>query len=137
MKILQWEILNYLTDYCIGKENAISGYELADLFNLSRANLRQHLSVIKKKQDLIIGSDKLVGYYIPLQTEVKEALAYTENKSLGHLINSLHQRPAFALKVYKMLNETLKTLPKEQQDQLDMDNVAVNYVGDKYKENRK
>lgn len=135
----QWNVLNYLKENAVGKENAISGNLLSDKLNMSRTMLRQNISSIRKKQEIIIGSDTQVGYYIPLQKELKDALRYGESKTLSHLKSSINQNPSFALKVFKMTHEWLKQAPKELQDQVKMkfngwETDTVNYVGDKYAE---
>lgn len=136
---LEHEILKHLKKYCVGKENAIKGWILASSFNIGQEKLRRHLSNIKKYQEVIIGSDKKEGYYIPLEKEKDEALAYSENKTLGHLENSVMQNPSFVLRAYKLLNKTLAKAPKEIQNQIRMqltgyENETVNYYGDKYLE---
>lgn len=137
LNTLEWEILDYLKEYCVGKNNAVKGWILAKSFNITEVSLRTHLSKIKKHQEVIIGSDKKLGYYIPLESEKDEALAYSQNKALGHLKNAVMQNPTFALKAYKLLNETLKKAPKEVQNQIRMkltghETETVNYYGDKY-----
>lgn len=135
----QWEILNFLKKYGVGKENALSGQLSAEEMKIKKNALRKNISAIRKKQEIIIGSDTMIGYYIPLREELKEALAYSENKALSHLKSSINQNPSFALKVFKMTHEWLKQAPKELQDQLKMkfngwETDTVNYVGDKYAE---
>lgn len=136
---IEWDIINYLKDNHVGYENAITGSELSNIFNVARVTLRHYIRNIRKHHDLIIGSDIEKGYYIPLQVEKDQALQYAENKTLSELETRVRQNPIFALKAYKKLNETLKTVDKAQQGQFKMklsgyENETVNYFGDKYRD---
>ena len=133
----EWGILDYLKGNALGKRNAISGVELANEFGISIENLRYHLVKIKKHQDVIIGSCRKNGYYIPLEKEYKESLSYSENKALGHLRNACKQNPAFILKAFKTLNELSKTLDKAHNNQFKMQLTGFerelhNLYADKY-----
>lgn len=139
LNTIQWRILSHMKVYAVGEKNAISGGALADRFDITPTLLRNHISRIRKHQEIIIGSSKNKGYYIPLEEEKERALRYAENKTLSELETRVRQNPTFALKAFKKLNETLKTTDKAVQGQMKMllsgyENETVNYFGDKYLE---
>lgn len=100
----QLEILDYLKTNCKGKRNAVNGKKLAELFNIKASSVRFNIKAIKNKQDILIGSDIKVGYYIPYKKEVKDALKYRQSKVLSELKGNLKDDPSFILRVFKLLN---------------------------------
>ena len=118
LNTIQWRILNHMKVYAVGEENAISGSTLAERFNITPTLFRYHISRIRKRQEIIIGSSKNKGYYIPLEEEKAQALRYAENKTLSELENRIKQNPAFALKAFKTINETLKKANKAHEGQM-------------------
>lgn len=139
LNTIQWRILNHMKVYAVGEENALSGNTLANRFDITPALFRHHIARIRKHQEVVIGSSKNKGYYIPLEEEKAQALRYAENKTLSELETRVRQSPTFALKAFRKLNETLKTTDKALQGQMKMllsgyENELVNYFGDKYLE---
>ena len=64
-KPLTYRIYDYLKENHVGKENAISGADLADKFNISQRKLREVVNEIRNSQELekIIASSNN-GYFI-------------------------------------------------------------------------
>ena len=118
MKTIDYAILEYLKENAVSRSNAIKGKVLAYTFGISTMQVRKSIARIRKHQDIIVGSDIKYGYYIPLKKEVKKALLYAENKTLSELENRIKQNPAFALKAYKTINETLKKANKAHEGQI-------------------
>ena len=118
MKTIDYAILEYLEQNAIGRSNAIKGKTIAYIFGISTMQVRKSIARIRKYQDIIVGSDIKYGYYIPLKKEVKKALMYAENKTLSELENRIKQNPAFALKAYKTINETLKKASTAHEGQI-------------------
>lgn len=140
LNTIQWRILNHMKVYAVGEENALSGKTFAERFDITPTLFRYHISRIRKYQEIIIGSSKNKGYYIPLEEEKTQALRYAENKTLSELETRVRQNPTFALKAFKTLNDTLKTTDKALQGQIVMQfngwEKDINYFGDKYLEEK-
>lgn len=133
----EWEILKFLKENAVGKENAIFGWELAYYFGITTEALRYNIANIREYQDVVIGSNTNVGYYIPLQDEYKEAVRYGQNKALSQLRRNAKKDHNFILRAYKLLNEIAKELDHVSQGQLRMqfngwENEEENFFGDKY-----
>lgn len=142
LSTMQWEILNYLKENAIGKENAIFGVVLASEFGLTDKMLRYHISRIREHSDLVIGSSVKLGYYIPLQKEFKESIKYQQNRALNTLRRNAKHDHNFILKAYKILNDVARSLDHVSQGQLKMqfngwENEEVNFFGDKYVKDNK
>lgn len=110
-------VLDYLKENAVGKENAITGANIAWELNTTSANIRYKIKKLRVSQDLVIGATSK-GYYIPRESEHKQAVSYSENKVLSHIETTLKQRPAFILTLYKALNEYKKSLPEAVNKQL-------------------
>lgn len=136
----QWSILNYLKMNAVGKENCINGVVLATKFGIRVESLRIEISKIRKNQNVIVGSLRDRGYFIPLQEEKEKSLRYAENKVLSELETRLNQNPTFAIKAFKKIQETLKKVDGAPQGQITVKfngwEKDINYFGDKYQDEK-
>jgi transcriptional antiterminator len=85
-KPLTYRIYDYLKENHVGKENAISGADLADKFNISQRKLREVVNEIRNSQELekIIASSNN-GYFICTNEEFRRA----NNRLLSTAFNLL------------------------------------------------
>lgn len=137
----QWNVLNYLKENCVGKANALNGVVIATELGLTTEQFRYHIARIREHQDVIIGSSRKYGYYIPLREEYREAVKYQQNKALNSIRRNAKNDASFILKAYKILNDVAKSLDGVSQGQLRIqfngwENEEENFFGDKYVNNK-
>jgi len=76
MKRLQNNIINYLKNYCYGKENAIRKDELAKVFDISTRELRDIKRDIVIKRGIPIGATSAGYFYASNDIEIMEFRKY-------------------------------------------------------------
>lgn len=63
---IQYDIYNFMKDYCIGKENAIKGNKIANVFGMTNSQFRYHFKKIRSFEDfnVIFCAHPRYGYWI-------------------------------------------------------------------------
>lgn len=115
---LAFIVLNYLNENAQGKENAINGQTIANVFFVSVSSIRRAIKEIREETEIIIGADTSVGYYIPLYDELDNAYKYRQNKALSELKGNAINDYNFILKAYRVLNNAVRTLDEKAQAKL-------------------
>ncbi|MCM1437755.1 MAG: helix-turn-helix domain-containing protein [Roseburia sp.] len=81
-----YRIYDYLKQNCVGKENAISGRELSEIYGIDRRQLRRHIHTLRNSAEMekVIGSCNR-GYYICREEDFDEADKRLERQALSTL----------------------------------------------------
>lgn len=136
LKSFEYRLLDYLKNNCVGRENALNGYELGKAFGVDSKKIRYHIARLRKHQSVVIGSHIKDGYYIPLAVEKKESLRYAESKVLSEVEARIRQNPDFLLTLYKHIHIIKHNLEGAVQGQITIQfngwEKDYNRYGDKY-----
>ena len=133
----QHEILRVLKTYALGKANAIRMVSLANNFKISERKVREEIAEIRKHRPsrvIIASCDE--GYYIPLESEVKEANSMLLQRWLGSTEVLLGNDPRLIKLLFWKLNEMKDRLDTPLQGQTVMQfngwEKDINYYADEY-----
>jgi len=138
---LQWNILKYLKENALGKENAISGKDLAIVFNLENTSqVRYNIKKIRVSKiiDTVIGSDRQ-GYFIPYQDEYEKSMQLLVSKTFSMIETCIKQYPKAKDMLHKVVGYQFKTTNKAQEGQFQMqfngwESEIINKFAGSYKE---
>jgi len=114
------EILLRLKVYNVGRKNAIPNVALAQDFNMNSRKIREIVKSLRSKQDVTIASCNQ-GYYIPTDREKNEASLGMLAHAMTAMDTVVDLNPANIKKLYKHLNQKLKTLDGAVQNQVRYD----------------
>jgi len=119
-KVRDSEILDFLIDNAIGKENAVPGSKIAQVFGYDNSSqVRIHIRRLRnnKNIDLKIGSSSK-GYYLPREDEEMESVKMLFEKTLSHIETLINQAPSVANILHKAIGFHYKKADKTANKQL-------------------
>jgi hypothetical protein len=132
MSNLEWETYNFLTMYCLGKENAISMNELSEKLVIGDKQLRDIVANLRAKQNAkIVGDDN--GYYIASKEEFETYITSRLKRTLSSIKTTLDLDPSVKNIIYWFLNNYENEGVTDGQTQMKFNGWERDFIR-KYKE---
>lgn len=134
---LDYQILNYMKENCVGEKNATFGRIIATHFNISMEWFRKRITNIRKYSGIVIATNPNKGYYIPLMNEWEQGKEYADRKFLSEMESRIRSDRKFVNVIYKEIDRIKNSTDYIEQDQSQMkltgyENDYYNKFGDKY-----